>query len=1084
MDSESDISRGPAASLSFSSRPHSVHLQNLSNLTPPFSISPLLSVITCEGKAKVIWPLPPCLAIPVLPRMVPATQLWSQRFFTGDGHVWTLRACQNREKTHVAVYIRKEEVPTTSLEDYKAKVVFKLFSGESAEEFDAINKTFKFNVCTVMHGYEHCFEVQGHHREPFYVEVTITPAQNNEKSREQTQFVGLKNEGNTCYINALLQTLYHLPSLRHAVFHIPSTPARSNLAFCLQKVLYDLQISPESVSARHLMDCLEVAENEGQQDVHEFSLKFLEKLEASMSSSATSDFIQWLLKGRTRTIVECTEIDHKGEPQIEEFLDLQLSVSDAGNVHESMRKLTYERLTGADQFDAGVFGKQNAVRKVKFQRLPPVLQFYLKRFQYFGGGIEKVNSKFEFPENLDLAEYLEQPGEAEYRLFAILVHKGVSQQGHYFAFVKTNLSEWFKFNDKSVDKVTAEQVFRSSFGGNMKDLKVGLQGVEECVVENDTSAYMLCYVKKAETHTLFNPQVSVPQELEGLLLQDMPEAVPYVEIPKRNRNTFQLAIVTIDHLQGHTGPGLLSSIEAATWLEVPAHYSARDLLLSFARENNERKQRLWLLTAAKPVWRFGTLQDSCNLQELIRDKGKIVFVEVENNATLICNGLLSDILDLGGAPQSKESLPFDLSPPLRQPNQTLVFLKLFQTHLGSHDLILKSAANLTSNRVSVASVLAYMSLLTFGTTERAARARLAVEHCGVDGDFTCKTVNTGYIGTRREEGTVIVANGDALIVEFDALWSGIPAEEYYTKLLHYTEVRFEVVREPRQGESELDRTMKANGNFSDWLRSDSRLLEVQLYLCKRFAEAFPVLSSSQFTFYYQSATSQFTPFPQPVSESHPANLLLSQLAPNNQLFYSLTQAHDLELSVLYVNSAQEPVFPHMKRTLAAHTTVKDLIEALSEEVKQRLRKEQQDFTDLKVVIYEHDARTRAYLRALQGDYALRGCDELSLSVKAFTALEKNLYRAGAKRVDVIVICASAYLFPKYILIPVFPTQLNATCRQVMDQIVYCFAPSPVTSVGICNGKAPFDRLEALESSEQVFWERHQGIQLCVELKGN
>jgi ubiquitin carboxyl-terminal hydrolase 7 len=69
-------------------------------------------------------------------------------------------------------------------------------------------------------------------------------------SKKETGYVGLKNQGATCYMNSLLQTLFFTNYLRKAVFNIPvldSDDLSKSVPYALQKIFYHLQNSEDAV---------------------------------------------------------------------------------------------------------------------------------------------------------------------------------------------------------------------------------------------------------------------------------------------------------------------------------------------------------------------------------------------------------------------------------------------------------------------------------------------------------------------------------------------------------------------------------------------------------------------------------------------------------------------------------------------------------------------------------------------------------------------------------------------------------------------------------------------------------------------
>uniref|UniRef100_A0A7C9CRZ2 ubiquitinyl hydrolase 1 n=1 Tax=Opuntia streptacantha TaxID=393608 RepID=A0A7C9CRZ2_OPUST len=334
-------------------------------------------------------------------------------------------------------------------------------------------------------------------------------------SKKETGYVGLKNQGATCYMNSLLQTLYHIPYFRKAVYHMPTTendnPSNS-IPLALQSLFYKLQYNDTSVSTKELTKSFgwDTYDSFMQHDVQELNRVLSEKLEDKMKGTVVEGTIQQLFEGHHMNYIECVNVDYKSTRK-ESFYDLQLDVKGCRDVYASFDKyVEVERLEGDNKYHAEEHGLQDAKKGVLFLDFPPVLQLQLKRFEYdfMRDTMVKINDRYEFPLQLDLdrenGKYLAPEVDRSvrnlYTLHSVLVHSGGVHGGHYYAFIRPTLSDqWFKFDDERVTKEDVKRALEEQYGGE-EELPQTNPGFNNTPFKftKYSNAYMLVYIRESD----------------------------------------------------------------------------------------------------------------------------------------------------------------------------------------------------------------------------------------------------------------------------------------------------------------------------------------------------------------------------------------------------------------------------------------------------------------------------------------------------------------------------------------------------------------------------------------------------------
>jgi len=341
-------------------------------------------------------------------------------------------------------------------------------------------------------------------------------------NKEINGFTGIVNEAATCYMNSMLQTLNIFGSFKRAVFQIPTAEDDyHSVALSLQRLFYDLMTDSHPVSTNRLVRSFGWGKEQMhiQHDVQEFNILLSDIMEKKMKGTPGEGTFNKHFAGILNNYIKCVNVDYKSNKE-EKFMDLQLTVKGCKDIYQSLNLYTEEEiLDNADKYYAEGYGKQKAKKGIRFVKFPSVLIIQLKRFEYNPKkeAMVKINDSFEFYEEVDLGRYLiknitnnNTNDDNNYTLHSVVVHQGSANSGHYYAYIKPTLKDfWVQYNDEIVRPADKYEVFNNNFGGTHKTYKHKSKG--EIITNSnsyESNAYILVYIKNSERKNILNPVLS------------------------------------------------------------------------------------------------------------------------------------------------------------------------------------------------------------------------------------------------------------------------------------------------------------------------------------------------------------------------------------------------------------------------------------------------------------------------------------------------------------------------------------------------------------------------------------------------
>lgn len=307
--------------------------------------------------------------------------------------------------------------------------------------------------------------------------------------------LGLRNLGNSCYLNSVLQCLTYTPPLANFCLknqHSSSCDASSvpdkkrDCPFCIleKQIARSLSIDLPLDSPAKLVSCLRLFSEHfkcgRQEDAHEFlryvidschntclRVKKLQQQHRKVSNGGAGDslngnsIVKEIFGGALQSQVKCLSCGAESN-KVDEIMDICLEILNSNSLKDAMQKFFQpEILDGSNKYNCEKCKKLVAARKqMSILEAPNILVIQLKRFEGIFGS--KIDRSISFEETMVLSSFTcktSRDPRPEYRLFGTVVHSGFSpESGHYYAYIKDAMGRWYCCNDSFVTLSTAQEV--------------------------------------------------------------------------------------------------------------------------------------------------------------------------------------------------------------------------------------------------------------------------------------------------------------------------------------------------------------------------------------------------------------------------------------------------------------------------------------------------------------------------------------------------------------------------------------------------------------------------------------------------